>query len=387
MSEHRLLMIPGPIELEPSVLAAMAAPARSHVDPDFVRVMGRVLTSLRAVMLAPSAQPFVIAGSGTLAMEIAVANLIEPEDGAVVVETGWFSERMAKILQRLGANVVRVTAPPGTVPDPDAIARAIAEVRPRLVTITHVDTSTGVHIDPAPIAALAREVGALVVLDAVCSAAGEPIRQHAWGLDVVLTGSQKALGAPPGLAVLTFSEAAIARRRARSRPPASLYLDVLEWLPIMEAYEAGKPMYFATPAVSLVCALDASLLAILDEGMEARFARHARVATAFRAAFEAMGLEMLPAEPSLCASTMSAVRYPEGVGGELVDAMRDEGVMIAGGLHPAIKASYFRVGHMGSTGPAELMTTVGALERALRRCGHRVDPGVGVTAAARVLAP
>jgi alanine-glyoxylate transaminase/serine-glyoxylate transaminase/serine-pyruvate transaminase len=386
MSEHRLLMIPGPIEVEPAVLGAMAARAQSHVDPDFVPVMGRAVAALRDVMLAPSAQPFVIAGSGTLAMEIAAANLIEAGDAAVVVDTGWFSERMAALLGRLGARVRRVIAPPGNVPELAAIAQAIDEVRPRIVTLTHVDTSTGVRLDPAPIAELAKKAGALVVLDAVCSAGGEPIRQDAWGLDVVLTGSQKALGAPPGLAILTFSQAALARRAARSSAPASLYLDALEWLPIMQAYEAGKPAYFATPAVSLVAALDASLRAIVAEGMEARFARHARIAAAFRAAFGALGLAMLPARDAICASTISAVRYPAGVDAALVGAMRDEGVVIAGGLHPDLKATYFRIGHMGATGAAELLTTVGALERALGRCGHPCEAGAGVAAAQRALA-
>lgn len=386
MSEHRLLMIPGPIELEPSVLTAMGMRSTSHVDPDFVPVMGRALAALRTVMLAPSAQPYVIAGSGTLAMEMACATLIERGDRAVVIDTGYFSARMASILERLGAEVTRVSAAPGEVPALEAIDDAIRKVKPTLVAITHVDTSTGVRIDVEPIAKRSKEHGALVVLDAVCSAAGEVIRQDAWGIDVVLTGSQKALGAPPGLAVLTVSEAALAHRRARKTLPASLYLDLLEWLPIMQAYEAGKPAYFATPAVSLVCALDASLASIVREGMEARFARHARVARAFRAGFAALGLSMLPARESICASTLSAVRYPSGIDAALVNAVRDEGVVIAGGLHPDLKATYFRVGHMGATGLAEMLATLGAIERALVRLGHRCEIGAGVAAAMQAMA-
>ncbi len=386
MSEHRLLMIPGPIEIEPSVLAAMGQRSTSHVDPDFVPVMGRAIGALRSVMLAPSAQPFVIAGSGTLAMEMACANLVERGDRAIVVDTGWFSARMASILERLGAVVTRVSATPGDMPSIDAIGEALRTMKPRLVAITHVDTSTGVRIDVEPIAKLAKEHGALVVLDAVCSAAGEVIRQDAWGIDVVLTGSQKALGAPPGLALLTVSEAALARRRARETPPASLYLDLLEWLPIMQAYEANEPAYFATPAVSLVGALDVSLASIVREGMEARFERHARVAAAFRAGFAALGLSMLPARESICASTLSAVRYPSGVDASLVAAVREEGVVIAGGLHPDLRATYFRIGHMGTTGLPEMLTTLGALERALVRSGHHREVGAGVTAAMKAIA-
>jgi alanine-glyoxylate transaminase/serine-glyoxylate transaminase/serine-pyruvate transaminase len=382
MNEHRLLMIPGPIELEPSVLAAMSVPSTSHVDPDFVPVFGRALSTLRTVMLAPRAQPYVLAGSGTLAMEVACASLIERGDRALV---GYFSARMAAILARLGAEVTRVSAPPGDAPSLDAIAEAVRASRPRVVTITHVDTSTGVRLDVEPIAKVAKEHGALVVLDAVCSAAGEPIRQDAWGIDVVLTGSQKALGAPPGLAILTVSEAALAHRRARTTLPASLYLDLLEWLPIMQAYEAGKPSYFATPAVSLVGALAASLDAITREGMEARFARHARLAHAFRAGTAAMGLATLPVREELCASTLSALRYPAGIDASLVGAIRDEGVVVAAGLHPELRASYFRVGHMGATGAAEVLTTLAAIERALRRGGHAVQTGAGVSAAMAAL--
>jgi alanine-glyoxylate transaminase/serine-glyoxylate transaminase/serine-pyruvate transaminase len=385
MSEHRLLMIPGPIELEPSVLAAMGARATSHVDPDFVPVFGRALAALRTVMIAPSAQPYILAGSGTMAMEVACASLIEHGDRAVVIDTGYFGARMATILSRLGAEVVRVSAPPGDAPPIETIREAIATARPRLVTITHVDTSTGVRVDVEPIARIAEEHGALVVLDAVCSAAGEPIRQDAWGIDVVLTASQKALGAPPGLAILTVSEAALARRRARTTPPASLYLDLLEWLPIMQAYEAGKPSYFATPAVSLVGALAASLDAITREGMEARFARHAGLARAFREGAAAMGLAPLPVREELCAATLSALRYPSGIDASLVAAVRDEGVVVAAGLHPELRATYFRVGHMGATGPAEILATLAAIERALRRGGHAVTPGAGVARAMAAL--
>ncbi|MBX7195806.1 MAG: alanine--glyoxylate aminotransferase family protein [Sandaracinaceae bacterium] len=380
-------MIPGPIEIEPSVLEAMGTRPTSHVDADFLPVFSRALASLRTVMMAPSAQPFVVAGSGTLAMELACASLVERGDRALVVDTGYFSARMAAILERLGADVSRVSAPPGDAPSIDAVCAAIDRHAPRLVTITHVDTSTGVRIDPAPIARHAKERGALVVLDAVCSAAGEEIRQDAWGLDVVLTASQKALGAPPGLAVLTVSEAALAHRRARKSPPASLYLDLLEWLPIMQAYEAQKPSYFATPAVQLVGALERSLTAIVAEGMETRFARHAQVAGAFRAGLHALGLTLLPARDALCASTLSAVRYPPGVDASLVGAVREEGVVIATGLHPELRASYFRVGHMGATALPEILTTLGALERALARSGHRVEAGAAVAAAMRAMSP
>jgi alanine-glyoxylate transaminase/serine-glyoxylate transaminase/serine-pyruvate transaminase len=379
MADRRLLMIPGPIEFEPDVLAALGEKTRSHLDPIFIETFGRALGRVREVFLAPEgAQPFVLAGSGTLAMDSAVANVVEPGDAAVVIETGWFSARMAEILGRWGARVVRVTSPLGDAPAPEEVARVVARERPKVVTMTHVDTSTGVRAPVEAYAAVAREASALSIVDGVCSIGGEVFRQGAWGVDLALTASQKALGCPPGLAVFVASPRAIAAFRARKAKVASLYLDWGEWLPVMEAYEARKPYYFATPAVNLVVALDASLAKILAEGIEPRFARHAKIASAFRAAFGALGLRSLPVRPELAANTLSALWYPEGIDPSFVARAAAEGVVLAGGLHPDAKAKYFRVGHMGAVDAADVLGTVGAIERAL----GVVEGGVAAAAAA-----
>lgn len=370
MADRRLLMIPGPIELEPDVLARLGEKTRSHLDPTFIDAFGRALGRVREVFLAgKDAQPFVIAGSGTLAMDMAVANVIEPGDAAVVVDTGWFSERMADILARWGADVTRVTAPVGDAPSLEAVEAAIKKARPKVVTITHVDTSTGVRAPVEPLARIAREHGALVIVDGVCSIGGEELRQDAWGVDLALTGSQKALGVPPGLAVLVASARAMQAFRARKSRVASMYLDFGQWLPVMEAYEARKPYYFATPAVNLVAALDTSLAKIAAEGVEARFARHAKMAGAFRAAWKAMELRLLPVRDELAANTLSAVWYPEGVDASLVGKIGAEGAVVAGGLHPEAKTKYFRVGHMGAIAPNDVVAVVGAVERALAAAG------------------
>jgi alanine-glyoxylate transaminase/serine-glyoxylate transaminase/serine-pyruvate transaminase len=380
-------MIPGPVEFDPEVMRALGAKTASHVAPEFIATFGRALKRLREVCLAPSAQPFVVSGSGTLAMELAVANLVEPGDSALVVNTGYFSDRMATLLTRHGAEVVQVRCAPGEVPDMAAVESALAGGRFKVMTVTHVDTSTGVL---APVEALVRAAGrhgVLSVVDGVCATAGETFHQDAWGADVYLTASQKAIGVPPGLALLTVSPKALAAWRARRTPVRSLYADFAEWLPIMEAYEAGRPSYFATPAVNLVCALDVSLGQILREGMEARFARHRQLAEAFRAAWRALGLKMLPVSESVAAHTLSALYYPEGVDPALVGRVREQGVVLAGGLHPELKTRYFRVGHMNVVGPGDVLATVGAVERALAAAGHRVEPGVAVAAAqARLLA-
>jgi alanine-glyoxylate transaminase/serine-glyoxylate transaminase/serine-pyruvate transaminase len=390
MTEHRteraLLMIPGPIEFEPEVLRALGRQTLSHMDPDFGRAFGRALKRMREVFGAPSGQPFVIAGSGTLAMEVAVANLVEAGDRAVVVNTGYFSDRMGAILERLGVKVDHVRAPIGDAPDLAAVERALASGACKVMTVTHVDTSTAVRAPVEALAKLARAHGALSVVDGVCATAAERMDQEAWGIDVALTASQKAIGVPPGLALVMASTHAIQTWRARKTKVSSMYLDFGEWLPIMAGYESGAPAYFATPAVNLVAALDVALGHIVDETMPARIARHERLASAFRAAWRALELRVLPVRDELCSNTLSAVYYPEGVDASFVGRVRQEGIVIAGGLHPQAKTKYFRVGHMGALTESDVVATVSAIERALAKSGHRFALGAGTAATQAVLA-
>ncbi|HYN90205.1 MAG TPA: alanine--glyoxylate aminotransferase family protein [Ardenticatenaceae bacterium] len=385
MPDRDLLMIPGPIEFEPDVLRAMADKTASHVSPEFVEIFGRALDRMRQVWLAPDGQPFVVAGSGTLAMEMAAANLVQPGDRALVINTGYFSDRMAAILVRHGAVVTQVPAPIGTAPAPDEIAHALASDSYKVLVVTHVETSTGVRAPVEPLVRLARQHGALSIVDGVCSTAAEVFRQADWDADVFLTASQKAIGVPPGLALLVASPRAMETWRARRTPVASVYLDFAEWLPIMEAYMARKPAYFATPPVNLIYALDVSLGQILAEGMEARFARHARIGRAFRAAWQALDLSLVPLEESLAANTLSAIYYPSGADATLLAGIKQEGVIVAGGLHPEIRTRYFRVGHMGAITPNDVLATVGAVERALLGAGSSTPPGTALAAAQAVL--
>lgn len=367
MSERNLLMIPGPIEFEPAVLRALGEKTRSHLDPVFMKAFGRALKRLREVFAAPSAQPFVVAGSGTLAMEMAVANLVEPGDRALVVNSGYFSDRLGAMLERHGATVTHLRAEPGAIASLEEVERALAGGGFKVLTITHVDTSTAVLAPVRELAALGRKHGALVVVDGVCSVGGEALEQDAWGVDVTFTASQKALGAPPGLAVLLAGPRAMAAWKARKRPVASMYLDFTEWLPIHEAYEAEKPAYYATPPVNSILALDVSLGQLLEEGLPARVQRHTRIAEHVWTAWQRLGLEQLPKTAALRAHTLSAVYYPPGVDAALVKAIAQEGVVVAGGLHPALKTKYFRVGHMGAVSMNDVTATLGAIERALRR--------------------
>ena len=274
MKNRSLLMIPGPIEFDPAVLSALGAPTTSHLAPDFIEAFGQALDRMRAVFLCQEGQPFVLAGSGTLAMDCAGANLVEPGDRALVVNTGYFSERFAALLARYGAQVTQVNAPVGGRPSLAEIGAALNQQAYKLVTITHVDTSTAVIADVPGIAALARQYGALVVVDGVCSVAGEELRMDEWGVDVALTASQKAIGVPPGLALLVAGPRAMEAFARRKTPVLNYYADWTNWLPVMQAYAARRPSYFGTPAVNLIFALNVALGQILSEGLEKRFARH-----------------------------------------------------------------------------------------------------------------
>ena len=386
MKDRTLLMIPGPIEFEPAVLAALGAPSTSHVAPNFIETFGNALEQMRKVWLSPSGQPFVIAGSGTLAMDIPAANLIEPGDKALVLSTGYFGERYAELLKRYGAEVTILSAPLGDVVALDKVETELKNSSYKLMTFTHVDTSTAVFVDPRPIGELGRKYGVLTILDGVCSVAGEEIRQEEWGIDVVLSASQKAIGVPPGLALLVASQDAISAWRERKTAVRNYYADWGNWLPIMEAYEARKPSYFGTPAVNLIFALDVSLAQILKEGMEARFARHQKFGKACRHAIEALGLKQVPTDSKHAAATLTAPKYPKGITGqELLPKIVEAGVILAGGLHPQIKNEYFRIGHMGAVKSGDILATIGAIETGLFSCGYKFEAGTGLAAAQGIL--
>lgn len=378
MKNRSLLMIPGPVEFEPAVLAAMGAPTTSHLAPTFVEAFGQALEQMRKVFLCETGQPFILAGSGTLAMDSAGVNLVEAGDEALVVNTGYFGDRMGDILERYGARVTHARAAPGDRPTLEQVEAVLSKNQFKLMAITHVDTSTGVLTDVKGLAALGRQYGALVVVDGVCSVAGEDLRMDEWGVDVAFTASQKAIGAPPGLALLVAGERAMAEFKRRKTPVANYYADWNNWLPVMQAYEARKAGYFGTPAVNLVFALNVSLGQILEEGMEARFVRHARLSNACKAGIASLGLAQAPVRAEVAAHTMTAPRFPEGVAGpDFLAEVSKAGVVLAGGLHAVIRSEYFRIGHMGSVNMSDILGTIGAIEQALRACGYEFPLGAG----------
>jgi alanine-glyoxylate transaminase/serine-glyoxylate transaminase/serine-pyruvate transaminase len=382
MKKRTLLMIPGPVEFEPAVLAAMGEPTTSHLAPDFVDAFGQALQDMRTVFASPSGQPLVLAGSGTLAMDCAGANLIEPGDKALVVDTGYFSERFAAILQRYGGQVTRISTSPGSRPSLEQVKAALEADAFKLLTITHVDTSTGVIAEVEPIAALGRKYGVLVVVDGVCSVAGEVLNMDTWGIDLALTASQKAIGVPPGLALLVIGPRALGTFQKRTTPVLNYYADWTNWLPIMQAYEARKTSYFGTPPVNLIFALSTSLKQILTEGIPQRVARHIAISQACKAGIKALGLSQVPLRPEFAAHTLTAPRYPIGVNGpDFLARVLQSGVTLAGGLLPAMRSEYFRIGHMGAVTPGDILATISAIESALIGCGYKFTPNAGVEAA------
>ncbi len=382
MKNRTLLMIPGPVEFEPAVLAAMGEPTTSHLAPVFIEAFSQALQQMRQVFESPAGQPLVLAGSGTLAMDCAGANLVEPGDKALVVDTGYFSERFATILERYGAQVTRIASSPGSRPEPGMIKSAFEAEKFKLVIVTHVDTSTAVLADVEQIATLGKQYGALVVVDGVCSVAGEELRMDEWGIDLTLTASQKALGVPPGLALLMIGPRALEAFHKRTTPVRNYYADWTHWLPIMQSYEDFKTSYFGTPPVNHIFALNISLGQILAEGMSKRITRHIIISQACKAGLEALGMGQVPTRPEYAAHTLSAPRYPKGVNGsDFLNRVTQAGVTLAGGLHPAIRNEYFRIGHMGAVTLADVLATISAIESALAGSGYEFTPGAGVAAA------
>jgi alanine-glyoxylate transaminase / serine-glyoxylate transaminase / serine-pyruvate transaminase len=385
MKNRTLLMIPGPVEFEPAVLSAMGEPTTSHLAADFIEAFSQALQDLRRVFESPSGQPMVLAGSGTLAMDCAAANLVEPGDKALVVDTGYFSERFMTMLERYGAQVTRLSTSPGSRPSPDQVKAALEAESFKLLTITHVDTSTGVMAEVEQIASLGRKYGVLVVVDGVCSVGGEELRMDAWGVDLALTASQKAIGVPPGMALLMIGARALEAFQKRTTPVLNYYADWTNWLPIMQAYEARKPSYFGTPPVNLIFALSISLQQILAEGMPHRTARHIAISQACKAGIQALGMSQVPLKPEYAAHTLSAPRYPIGVNGpDFLARVLRSGVTLAGGLLPAIRGEYFRIGHMGAATHGDILATISAIETALAGCGYEFTPNIGVEAAQAV---
>jgi len=371
MAGKKYLFTPGPTPVPPQVLAALAEPVVHHRSPDFRPIYERCLARLREVCRTEQ-DVLLFTASGTGAFESAVANLVSPGESHLVVSAGNFGERWVSLTTAYGADVDHLRYAWGETPEPDDVRARLRERESKAVWVVQSETSTGVVADVQALAAAAKESGALVVVDAVSSLGAVPCETDAWGLDAVVSGSQKALMTPPGLGLCAVSEAAYGATGSSPR----FYFD---WERTRKA-QAKLDAAF-TPSVSLVAALDVALGLLLEEGLDAAFERHIRLGRAARAGAKAMGLELFSPDEDRSA-VVTAVRSPEGIdAGDIVKALRDRfGMTIAGG-QGELQGKIFRLGHIGWVGVFDITTMLGAVELVLSELGADIDRGAAVTAA------
>ena len=368
----RLLLGPGPSPVDDRVLAAMAEPLLGHLDPLFLRCMDDVQNLLRYVFETENRVTIPISATGSAGMEAALVNVIERGDDVVVCINGVFGQRMRDIVERAGGNAIVVEAEWGRTIDPDKIEAALKSCRPRALALVHAETSTGVLQDLSGLSELAHRHDALLIVDAVTSLGGHPVSVDRNGIDICYSGTQKCLGAPPGLAPITFNERAIELIRARRSKVQSWYLDIT----LVEHYWGEDRTYHHTAPISMNYALREALRLIQEEGLEARWRRHELNHHALVAGVEAMGLRMAVAEGERLWS-LNAISVPEGVDDARVRArLLEEDIEIGGGLGP-MKGRIWRVGLMGSGSTRENVNIVlAALHRALKGEGFNCDSGV-----------
>ena len=374
MAEKRYLLTPGPTPVPPEVLAELAKPVIHHRERDFREIYERCLARLQDVYRTKN-DVLMFTTSGTGAFESAVANLTSAGDRQLVLSAGNFGERWAGMARAFGADLVHARLEWGETPEPDDLRSALADAgEVKVVYLTHSETSTGVVCDVQALAAVAKEAGALVVVDAVSSLGAVPLESDLWDIDVVVSGSQKALMCPPGLAFASVSGAAFA---ASANATAPRY--VMDW----DRTRKGQAKLDApfTPAVSIVRALDVALGLLLDEGLEAAFDRHARLGRACREGAKAMGLELFSPDEERSA-VVTAIRAPDGVDSTaVVKGLRDRfGMTIANGQGD-LKGKIFRIGHIGWFDIFDITSALAAVELVLTDAGAEIERGVAVTRA------
>jgi aspartate aminotransferase-like enzyme len=376
MPEKRYLVTPGPTPVPPEVLAATAVPMIHHRAPGFRGTLGRVLERLGHVFRTEN-EILLFTSAGTGAMESAVANLCSPGDRVLVVSHGYFGERFAAMAGAYGTDLVHLRYAWGETPSADEVGEKLDEIGgARAVYLTHSETSTGVVSDVRSIGERLNGSDALVVVDAISSLAAVPLETDAWGLDVVVTSSHKALMCPPGLALVSVSPSAFAASAEASSP--RYYFN---WETTRAAQAKSPPENPFSPAISLVLGLDVALEMILGEGLDAAHERHVRLGRACRAGVKAMGLELFSPDEDR-AAVVTAIKMPADVdGGAIVLSMRDRsGVTVIGG-QGELKGKIVRIGHIGYIDVFDVTTALAALELALAHAGADVERAVAVTAA------
>jgi len=375
----RLMMTPGPSSIDPRVYRALAAPVVGHIDPWFKTCMDETQILMRQVFQTENRVTMPLSASGSGGIEASVLNTLEEGDEAIICVNGWFSERMYEIALRSPAKVTKVEAPYGTTVDPEDVRNVGAGKKIKIVGLAHGETSSGVITQLDPFRKVADELGALLVVDTVASLAAEPLNVDKQKLDIVFSGSQKALSAPPGMSPITVSPRVEEVLKNRKKKVQSWYFDLTTAM----NYWGKDRLYHHTPPISLIYALREAMRLAMEEGLENRWARHRVNQQALIAGVEAMGLELLVKNPKERLVTVTPVMIPAGVDdvkfrNQLLDEFNIE---IAGGIGP-LKAKIWRLGLMGYCAQkANVLLLLAAMEKVLVDQGARVAPGAGVGAA------
>jgi len=392
---REILMIPGPTEIPFPVLQAMNQPPVIQYDTSFdVNVLEPVNLALKQVFKTERGEVIMMPGSGKTALESSSLSMVEPGDRVLVIVAGVFGQLMAAVMGRIGAEVSEFVAEWGQPIDLAKLEREIDRVKPKLVMMVHNETSTGTTYPAAEVGRIVKGHGALFLLDTVSSIAGIDVRTDGWGVDLNMTGSQKCLAAPLGMAIIGVTPPAWDAMERRKHKATSFVYDLLRWrdswIPASrggKVPDGGKRMQPISMPTQLTHALGVAVRLVLEEGLEARFRRHAVAGRAFRAGIEAMRLEMF-SDKSIQSDTVSCVKTPAGIEpAAVVSHMRQHyGILIGTGLDK-IRTTTLRIGHMGITAsPLYVLPTLSALEMTLRELGYRSEAGAGVAAAQAIFA-
>ena len=379
----RILLGPGPSNVHPRVQQAMAAPMVGHLDPYFVKIMDDTVDLLRYLFRTQNRLTFPISGTGSAGMEASFCNFLEPGDTVVIGVNGVFGERMVDNAARCGAEVIPVTAEWGKIVTPEAIEAALkSRKKVKMLALVHAETSTGVLQPLAEASQLAKQYGALFMVDTVTSLGGQEVAVDDWGIDICYSGTQKCISCPPGLSPFTANQKAMDVLQARKSKGNSWYLD----LALLSAYWGTGRVYHHTAPVTMIYALHEALALIAEEGLENRLKRHQKNAGALRAGLEAIGI-MLHAEDGHRLNSLTSIRIPIGVDDLRVrqKLLNEYNIEIGGGLGP-LKGKIWRIGLMGESSTEEnVFFLLYALEKILQAEGYRLETGAGVTAAIQVL--
>jgi aspartate aminotransferase-like enzyme len=379
-------MIPGPTEVSEEVREEIGKPVSPHYGSDWVGIYKETIGLLRTIFRT-SGDMFVLVGSSSAAMEASVMSAIEPGDKILVELSGNFGLRFKEIAEAQGGKVVPLNVELGNAVDPDEVRSVLEQDRKiKAMTLVHNETSTGVTNPVKELGDIAKEHGLLYLVDAVSSLGGIELRTDEWNIDFCITGSQKCLETPPGLAMMSVSDNAWKAMERRKEPIRGWYLNLQNLRRYMIMWADWHPHGPETMATSLFKGLRVALGKILEEGLENRWERHKRAGMAMRSAVRAMGLEPF-ANDQIASNTLTSVRIPQGVKGtDLLKVMEDEhGMLIAGGVGPTA-GKIFRIGHMGATASANyILPAVSSLEISLKKLGYPLELGCGVQAAQRIL--